>query len=72
MDRDKIISVLEKMCTSFYTCKSECPMFSMDSEMCSFTELSDKDLDTVVAAVINSSLDDTGKELMELCGIFME
>jgi hypothetical protein len=42
------------------------------SETCSFSELSDRDLEFVVEAVMESSLDDVKSRLMETCGIAME
>lgn len=51
MNRYEVVDVLEKMCRSFTSCTMMCPMYTMNSETCSFSELSDRDLEFVVEAV---------------------
>ena len=67
MNRYEVVDVLEKMCRSFISCTMMCPMYTMNSETCSFSELSDRDLEFVVEAVMESSLDDVKSRLMETC-----
>ena len=72
MNRYEVVGVLEKMCGLFTSCTRMCPMYTMNSETCSFSVLSDRDLEFVVEAVMESSLDDVKSELMKTCGIAME
>lgn len=72
MNRYEVVDVLEKMCRSFTSCTMMCPMYTMNSETCSFSELSDRDLEFVAEAVMESSLDDVKSRLVETCGIAME
>ena len=72
MNRYEVVDVLEKMCGLFTSCTRMCPMYTMNSETCSFSELSDRDLEFVVEAVMESSMDDVKSRLMKTCGIAME